>query len=100
MFKFQFHNDIYTEKTADGVTRFRLDPAGLEKWLHQNGAEYAGDYVPGCLLDNFVVVTRRGFAAIYENYLNEWSSDYYIEFQPGAAQKVFAKWYQFEEVNA
>ena len=100
MFKFNLFNDIYTEKTADGVTRFRLDPGELEKWLHQNGAEYTGDYIEGCLLDNVIVATRRGYAAIYENYLNEWNSDYYIEFQPGAAQNVFAKWYKFEEVNA
>jgi len=98
MFKFDFHNDIYTEKNAAGITSFRLDPGpALEKWLHQNGAEYVGDYVEGCLLDNFVVCTRRGFAAIYENYVNEWSSDYYIEFQPGAAQGVFSNWYKFEK---
>ena len=101
MFKFNFHNDIYTEKTADGVTRFRLDPGpAFEKWARQNRAEFTGDYIEGCLLDNFIMCTPRGFAAFYENYLNEWASDYYVEFQAGAAQDVFLKWYQFEEVNA
>ena len=98
MFKFSFSNDIYTEKTAAGVTCFRINPgAAFEKWMYQNGAEYAGDYVEGCLLDNFVVSTRRGFAAVYENYVSEWASDYYGEFQPGAAQDVFSNWYKFEK---
>ncbi len=102
MFKFTFHNDIYAEKNAAGVTCFRLDPGqDFEKWAHQNGAEYVGDYVTGCLLDNFVMCTRRGYAAFYENYVNEWTSDYYVEFQAGAAQTVFSNWYQFEkEANA
>ena len=47
-------------------------------------------------MDNFVVATKRGYAAIYESYLNEWASDYYIEFQPGAAQDVFNTWYELE----
>ena len=101
MFKFTFSNDIYTEKTGAGVTRFRLEPGpAFHKWMAQNGAEYTGDYVEGCLLDNFIVATRRGYAAIYENYVNEWTSDYLVEFQPGAAQTVFSNWYKFEEANA
>lgn len=97
MFKFNLFNDIYTEKNAEGVTRFRLDPGpAFEKWVHQNGAEYAGDYIDGCLLDNFVMATRRGYAAFYEHYVNEWTSDYYVEFQPGPAQIVFSNWYEFE----
>ena len=84
------------------VTSFQLDPGpAFDKWVHQNSAEYTGDYVDGCLLDSFIMCTPRGFAAFYENYLNEWSSNYYVEFQPGAAQKVFSNWYEFEkEVNA
>jgi hypothetical protein len=101
MFKFTLSNDIYTEKTGAGITCFRLEPGpAFEKWARQNGAEYTGDYVEGCLLDNFIVATRRGYAAFYEHYVNEWTSDYYVEFQRGAAQAVFANWYKFEEVNA
>ena len=98
MFQFTLSNDIYTEKSAAGVTCFRLAPGEqFKKWMYQNGAEYTGDYVEGCLLDNFVVATRRGYAAIYARALNEWSSCYYVEFQPGAAQDVFSKWYEFEK---
>lgn len=97
MFKYTYFPDIYTEKNDAGVTCFRLDPGpDFEKWIHQNGAEYTGDYIDGCLQDNFVMVTRRGFAAFYENYVNGWTSDYYVEFQPGAAQDVFRRWYDFE----
>ena len=104
MFKFSFFNDIYTEKNDAGITCFRLDPGqAFEKWARQNGAEYTGDYIDGCLLDNFVMATRRGYAAFYEHYVNEWTSDYYVEFQPGPAQAVFVNWYEFErkaEANA
>lgn len=67
----------------------------LAKWMHQNKAEYTGDFVEGCLLDNFVVETRRGFAAIYEQYATPNSSVYRVEFEPGTAQNVFARWYKF-----
>ena len=40
---------------ASAVTRFRLGSTALEKWMRQNQAEYTGDYVEGCLLDNFVL---------------------------------------------
>lgn len=97
MFKFSFCDDIYTEKDAARVTRFRINHSNLEKWLRQNDAEYTGDYVEGCLLDNFVVATKRGFAAFYEHAVNCWTSDYIVEFQAGAAQDVFARWYEFEK---
>lgn len=91
---------LWTEKN-DGVTVFTLDPSHLGQWIRQNGAEYTGDFVPGCLQDNFVMYTRRGYAAVYEHFCNEWSSDFYIEFQPGVAQDVFRRWYEFEnEYNA
>lgn len=35
----------------------------LEQWLHQNNAEYTGDFFDGCLLDNFIVYCKNGVAA-------------------------------------
>lgn len=82
------------------VVRFALSPSAFEKWMHQNKAEYTGCFVAGCLLDNFVVETKRGFAAFYEHYLNEWSSDYIVEFEPGPAQTVWRRWYEFESLSS
>lgn len=79
------------------MTKFYIDSCDLEKWLDQNKAFYIGDLVEGCLLDNFVVCTKRGFAAFYEKYVNEWNSKYYVEFQAGIAQEVFRNWYEFEK---
>lgn len=79
------------------MTQFRIGNNELERWMHQNKAQYTGSFVEGCLLDNFVVVTRRGFAAFYEHYINEWSSDYAVEFEAGPAQTVWRRWYEFEE---
>lgn len=87
----------YSFNDENHITKFYLSANELEKWIHQNNAEYTGDFIEGCLLDNFVLVTKKGFAAIYEHYLTPWSSDYYIEYQKGAAQNVFKKWYDFED---
>lgn len=78
------------------MTRFYISPKNMEKWMHQNGANYTGTMVEGCLLDNFVLACNRGYAAVYEHYLNCWSSDYLVEFEPGTAQEVWERWYQFE----
>ena len=82
---------------SEKVTKFYIDSNNLEKWIHQNNAEYTGAFYEGCLLDNFVLVTDKGFAAVYEHYVNCWTSDYYVEYQKGAAQKVWKKWYDFEK---
>ena len=74
------------------MMEFSISSKGLEKWMHQNRAEYTGAFVEGTLLDNFVIACKRGFAAVYE------SSDYRVEYETGAAQKVWSRWYQFEAV--
>lgn len=51
-----------------------------EQWMHQNEAEYTGDFFEGSLLDNFIVTCKNGIAAFYEHYLNCWSSCYEIHF--------------------
>jgi hypothetical protein len=96
LFKYKYHSNVYTRK-ENGVTCLRLDADKLEKWMHQNGAIFTGDYIEGSLLDNFVISTKRGYAAVYEHFVTTWTSDYYIEFQPGAAQDVFRRWYEFED---
>ena len=51
----------------------------LDKWMHQNRAEIL-EVVEGCLLDNFLVSTKRGTAAIIETPVNCWTSCYKIYF--------------------
>ena len=62
------------------MTRFYLNAGALGRWMYQNKAQHTGAYVEGVLVDSFVVETKRGVAAIYEHYLNEWTSNYYVEF--------------------
>ena len=73
----------------------------LEKWMHQNRAQYTGAYVDGCLLDNFVLSVKRGYAFIYETYLNANSSAYRCKFVPYKNQDMidsaWAEWYNFAE---
>lgn len=84
----------YQCEKENGVSAFFLEPHELEKWMHQNGAECV-DYIDGVLLDNMLVETKNGYAAIYERYQNCWSSVYYVEFERKQANTVWNKWYQF-----
>lgn len=87
------------EGKINTVTAFHIRGSDVERWMRQNQAKYTGVLIEGCLLDNFVLVCKRGFAAFYEHYLNEWTSDYLVEFESGAAQTVWKRWYEFEERN-
>ena len=78
------------------MTRLYIPARNMNTWLHQNKAETA-DFREGCLLDNFIVWTKRGVAAIYEHCLNSWSSDYLVEFEPGDAPNVWERWEAFIE---
>ena len=71
------------------VREFYIHPNFLGKWLHQNKAEYTGDYYDGVLLDNFVVQTKNGIAAIYEHYINPNKSDYLVKFERGTGIVVY-----------
>lgn len=82
------------------MTRFYISSLDLDKWIHQNRAEYDGLFEEGCLLDNFVVNTKRGVAAIYEHFVNTGTSDYYVEFQSykenAVSDIVMKNWFDFE----
>lgn len=54
----------------------------MGKWMHQNRAEHTGAYFEGCLLDNFVLACKRGYAFVYESYVNPNMSEYAIRFVP------------------
>lgn len=75
----------------------KADP---EKWMHQNKAEYTGDFFDGGLLDNFIVYCKNGVAALYEHYCNEWSSCYEVHF--GRTEKeinaIYDEFYKREEM--
>jgi hypothetical protein len=79
------------------MTEFDINPKCFDEWFHQNKAAYTGDCVEGVLLDNFVIMTKRGFAAVYEKYCNESTSCYHVVFETGTAQNMFKQWYEFEE---
>ena len=57
----------------------------IEKLLHQNQAEYR-EIIEGCLIDNYLVQTRRGYMAILETYVNCWTSCYTVYFSTNPHQ--------------
>ena len=85
------------------MTTFYLEPANLEKWIHQNEGIYTGMFVDGCLLDNFVLGCKRGFAIFYESVVNCWTSRYKVVFVPYKTghrpeyDKAFSDWFAFAD---
>ena len=79
------------------ITSFTIDSDFLEQFVHQNNAKYI-ECIEGCLLDNYVLACNRGTAFIYEQYVNEWTSNYRVEFyKKGHEEEGWDKWYNFEE---
>ena len=72
-----------------------------EKWMHQNRAEYTGAYVEGTLLDSYVLACKRGYAAVYERYVNPNKSEHVYKFAPYSDQRkcdeLWAEFMEFEE---
>ena len=88
------------------VKKFYLNPKYYDMWAHQNRVIHTGDCIEGVLLDNFVVFTKHGIAAIYEHYVNSNQSDYEVHFirehkhsNPGWTKPVLEEWYDFEDKN-
>lgn len=72
----------------------------MDTWCKQNDGETV-DGVDGCLLDNFVVACRRGWAFVYEHYLNPWASNYLVKFVPykdeDGCRAAWDEWETFRE---
>ena len=49
-------------------------PADEESWEYENEAEQTGDFFDGVLLDNYMLKCRDGYCAVFEEYVNEWTS--------------------------
>ena len=65
--------------------------ASLEKWLYQNDGEIV-EILEGCLLDSYLIETKRGTAAIMETYATPNSSKYTLYFSTDdEAAQIFYK---------
>ena len=72
------------------MTRYRIERANIEKLEHQNKAELL-DVREGCLLDNLLYETKRGFYILKETYQNEWTSVYTLIFST-ESQEIEKEW--------
>ena len=96
MFSFSFHKDIYTEQIRP-FTCFSIKPGeAFNTWIHQNSGEII-DAREGVLLDNYLIACKNGLALCMEEYVNAWSSRYYIRFERGAGDNAYTAWEQFWE---
>ena len=94
---------IYTRKETwtagqKPVTVFRIDAGNLDKWVKQNDGEYI-DCIMGCLQDSFLIATRRGYAIAKEHFVNTWTSDFYMIFQPYSSNDVTDLWNEMVDLD-
>lgn len=62
------------------MTKFKY-LGNIEKLIHQNQGEII-DAAEGCLLDDLMIATKRGYMLALETYLNPNASTYTIIFEP------------------
>lgn len=77
------------------MTKGYLPSSGINKFLYQNKAEIVEGY-DGCLLDNGLYQAKNGMFALYEHYLNTWSSDYLMIFAR-TKEEIDKLWNDFVE---
>ena len=69
------------------MKQMKLNPAALGKFLRQNEAAIV-DMFEGSLLDNYLFDTKRGIMAIYETFVNEWTSTYTVLFATEPGERI------------
>lgn len=76
------------------MTEFKYN-GKIEKLIHQatgsNDVDFC-DYHEGCLLDNYVFCGKRGIYFVYESYVNEWCSNYRVEFCKYGSDDINSSW--------
>lgn len=75
------------------MTRYRIERKPLDmvgKLEHQNKA-FLLDIREGCLLDNLLYETKRGFYILKETYQNEWTSVYTLLFSTDEGE-IYKEW--------
>ena len=66
-----------------------------EKLIHQNKGKII-EFIEGCLQDNYLIVTNRGYIALLENYVNTWTSNHKLYFSTESGE-IYAIWEQLEK---
>ena len=78
--------------------------ANEDKWMHQNDAQFTGAFFDGVLLDNYVLDCKRGYVAVYEQYVTPNSSEHVFKFAPykdrAAVDALWSEFYEREERSA
>ena len=69
----------------------------IEKLMHQNRGEII-DIIEGCLIDNYLINTKRGYMAIIESFVNTCTSNHTIYFStdPGEIDYI---WDRYQAAN-
>ena len=79
---------------------FYCSVSELENVLSETDAE-AIDCIDGSLIDNVIYSLSAGTLFCFENYRNEWSSDYYCLFFPANHERGIDKtWTRWHAVRA
>lgn len=76
------------------MRKYKLNPRSFDKFIYQNKAELI-DFYEGCLLDNYLYQTKRGVMAIYEQYVNCWTSEFLVIFASDE-KEISQIWCEFD----
>lgn len=77
------------------MKKFNLNPIYVNKFMHQNKANYI-DCIDGCLIDHLMVSTKRGYMALIETYATPNSSTYTVYFSTDE-NEIYDVWAPYEK---
>lgn len=96
-----FENEavMYRDCEVAGISKYELNPSQLDKWMHQNGATVI-DCREGCLQDNLLLETNRGYALLLEHAKGTWYSSLDLYFEAAREDKKSLLWDFWDEWSA
>ena len=75
--------DLYNREfnAEKGIVSFCINSDLFTEWLNKQGYIYYDGFFEGCLIDNFFFSVNGFNIAVYEHYVNCWSTDYLVKAQ-------------------
>ena len=77
------------------MKKFKLNPIYVNKFMHQNKANYI-DCIDGCLIDHLMVSTKRGYVSLIETRATPNGSTYTEYFSPDE-NEIYDVWAPYEK---
>ena len=76
------------------MNAYKVRTLNIDKLLYQNQGEIL-DIIEGCLIDNFLIATKRGYILLIERYVNCWTSEHVLYFSKDE-KEINNIWYKLD----